>query len=1025
MRRPAASFVMATIICLALSMGVHAKKVAKKPAPTPRLDPTTKLVTDLPPDVKRQITAVPADTFLLAEYDFDDVFGTADPQGWIGVDLTAQDGYYFHIDDFVGLVGGLTPLEGSQSAWCGAQPDAGDPYLCGYATLPGYGNSWNQSWMFSCHAVSGDVRIDYLIRWDSEPGYDYTYVEYDTCDAVGTSWVNLKTYDNVGEGLGTAVVDSVAHGGDVRLRFHFVSDGAWSDDDGLWDTEGAVIIDSVTVTDGNNVIDFQDFETESPGDLATSDGDWTSEVEMPYGLYSGLFVGHTVLQEDPCVSNVTNLWAFFNGSTYDFACGGHPGQKVVPYENERGQYIHNEIWSPWIDWDTDIDGNPIPPTGDEWYHAFYEFDLYADLPLNPLVGQYWHVRSIIGGCPQSWQDRGFADFFYSKTWRHLSYGIGDLVDPGIEQLQLALMVMDLCGIWCGIYGTGECHTHAPLFDNVRATRIRYNGPQWRVRGLDLFQDNFSTDGTVTGSVRIDVAIDILPSSNPNILPGDSAVVNIFDGSGLATDTYTGVGPAAYAYIAVHPQNQPGKGGPALSDDTSRWPVVDSLVADGAMWYCIRLDTVFSASGYHQPDGFCVDLNDDLFTPGDTIFFYFSARNLAGGITYASVPVLGGVVLGSAAEARATAFEVTCLPANGLAPGTSILYVDDFDHRGAQPFFDTAFENMNINLDRYDVRDSHRNIDNGPGTRVSNVLTQVIPYYRTIIWNTGNLYSVALTDGVDYKSDDFGFLYSFMDNHSSLPGLYLSGDNLAVEWNGLTGASAVNFRNTFMDFTLINDDHQAVGHPVNPLAIGTTGSCFDHIPYPDTMVVFGGCPTINRFDVLDAPTTATVEMTYDGNAAHGAVLKQYTTNSMASQAGVFLSGFSYHYIRDDRPVGIIDRAEHLKDILNCLNQIVDDPIGTDDATAYRNWLAQNYPNPFNPTTAIRFSLREPGHVAVRIYNVRGQLVTTLVDGVKPAGQIHDVRWNGKNAAGQSVASGVYFYRITASDFVKTKKMVLLR
>ncbi|MCK5618048.1 MAG: hypothetical protein KAJ17_01550, partial [Candidatus Krumholzibacteria bacterium] len=618
----------------------------------------------------------------------------------------------------------------------------------------------------------------------------------------------------------------------------------------------------------------------------------------------------TVLQEDPCVSNLTNLWGFFNGSTYDFACGGHPGQKVVPYENERGQYILNEIWSPYIDWDTDIDGNPIPPTGTEWYHAFYEFDLYADLPLNALVGHYWHVRSIIGGCPQSWEDRGFADLFYGKTWRHLSYGIGDLVDPGIEQLQMALMVIDLCGIWCGIYGTGECHTHAPLFDNVRVTRLRYNGPRWSIRGLDLFQDNFSSDGTVTGSVRIDMANDILPSQNPNILPGDSAVVNIFEGAGLATDTYTGVGPAAYAYIAVHPQNQPGKAGAELSDDTSRWPVVDSLVADGIKWYCIRLDTVFSAAGSPQPDRFCVDLNDNLFTPGDTIFFYFSARNLSGGTSYASVPVLGGVVLGSAAEARATAFEVTCLPANALAGETDILYVDDFDHRGAQPFFDTAFELMGIKPDRYDVRDSHRNIDNEPGTRVKNMFAQVIPYYNTIIWNTGNL--GTLTDGVGLKSDDFEFLYDFIDNGLSKPGVYLSGDNLATGWNGLTGASAVNFRNTFMDFILINDDHQAVGHPVNPLVIGTTGSCFEHGGVRDTMIAYGGCPTINRFDVLDASGTATIDMTYDGNPAHGAVLKQYTPNAAAQMAGVVLSGFSYHYIRDDRPAGMIDRAEHLKD-----------------------------------------------------------------------------------------------------------------
>ncbi|RME19554.1 MAG: T9SS C-terminal target domain-containing protein, partial [Candidatus Zixiibacteriota bacterium] len=88
------------------------------------------------------------------------------------------------------------------------------------------------------------------------------------------------------------------------------------------------------------------------------------------------------------------------------------------------------------------------------------------------------------------------------------------------------------------------------------------------------------------------------------------------------------------------------------------------------------------------------------------------------------------------------------------------------------------------------------------------------------------------------------------------------------------------------------------------------------------------------------------------------------------------------------------------------------------------LNQNYPNPFNPTTEISFALPEAANVTLDIYNVLGQRVTSLINGELPAGE-HTVTWNGTNDAGASVASGVYFYRLTAGSFVQTKKMMMLK
>jgi hypothetical protein len=88
------------------------------------------------------------------------------------------------------------------------------------------------------------------------------------------------------------------------------------------------------------------------------------------------------------------------------------------------------------------------------------------------------------------------------------------------------------------------------------------------------------------------------------------------------------------------------------------------------------------------------------------------------------------------------------------------------------------------------------------------------------------------------------------------------------------------------------------------------------------------------------------------------------------------------------------------------------------------LHQNSPNPFNPTTRVAFDMPAAGDVEITVFNVLGQRVTDLVNGYREAGS-YDVIWDGKDDAGQSVASGVYFYRIKTDQFNDTKKMLLLK
>ncbi len=88
------------------------------------------------------------------------------------------------------------------------------------------------------------------------------------------------------------------------------------------------------------------------------------------------------------------------------------------------------------------------------------------------------------------------------------------------------------------------------------------------------------------------------------------------------------------------------------------------------------------------------------------------------------------------------------------------------------------------------------------------------------------------------------------------------------------------------------------------------------------------------------------------------------------------------------------------------------------------LYQNFPNPFNPSTIIRYDLPRQSHVTIRVFDILGQVVATLVDNEMDAG-VHSVEWNGRDQKGNRVSSGIYFYRIEAGDFTKTMKMMLAK
>ncbi|MDD3633569.1 MAG: T9SS type A sorting domain-containing protein, partial [Candidatus Cloacimonetes bacterium] len=139
------------------------------------------------------------------------------------------------------------------------------------------------------------------------------------------------------------------------------------------------------------------------------------------------------------------------------------------------------------------------------------------------------------------------------------------------------------------------------------------------------------------------------------------------------------------------------------------------------------------------------------------------------------------------------------------------------------------------------------------------------------------------------------------------------------------------------------------------------------------------------------------------------------------ASPITEGFSINYQTSASSIDLFYNINSRDDSLRIFTDTdVNDPIHPDITFS----LAQNYPNPFNPLTYITFSLPKEETAFLGIYNVKGQLVKTLINGIMNSGT-HRVQWNGLDDAGNSVSSGIYFYTLQSGNKSITHKMLLIK
>ena len=173
-------------------------------------------------------------------------------------------------------------------------------------------------------------------------------------------------------------------------------------------------------------------------------------------------------------------------------------------------------------------------------------------------------------------------------------------------------------------------------------------------------------------------------------------------------------------------------------------------------------------------------------------------------------------------------------------------------------------------------------------------------------------------------------------------------------------------------------------------------------------------TLDIWNIVADNETADSLLTYTFTTSNDSVIADYDTSG-----GILTLSSSNSYTGTSQlTIEVNDGYEIVKDSL--IVEVFDIPTGvTDNQIPMEFALRQNYPNPFNPVTTIEYTIPQNKFVSLQIYNIKGQLVKTLVSQKQEIGK-HSIQFDGNN-----FASGIYIYKLQAGNFVDVKKLVLMK
>ena len=952
------------------------------------------------------------------------------PAGWIGVNLSVPPDHGWQLADAHMTDGHATdmsqalpfdPLDtvNDHALWCG---NAGEDE---WAHSPGYGNFWLEWIRVDTQAAYHDsITIRFAYAADFEGGeQDYFTIQANAYNGYGNRVPEIfrndlpheRTFQEVEFTVRATDVGMVyfRNGIDIRFRSNYL--GSDQDGVGAFPSDiGAVWLDNLEIECDGALVFRADFEDGllPPGVRLESD----SEGEMDAGLWENLF------HEDRCVENVSPAWAFFgcwSGGTYPLPviCYGPP-------------YFHNAIESPALTRSHEAGipfGQPLDLEPDQTVHLDYW--LYRELPLNTLVFTRWQVAAVTASGQGPWVGDDVYYYGNEKRWLEMSHDataalLASANGEAIEGVAARLHMVDMCEQWCGIHGDGTGHNHTPYMDNVRVKLVGDASGAWAAAEASRFQDGFAPAG---GTLRIDAARNIEPAGSPVAVAGDSTVVNLSMPAhgGLAASFNAAAGelrPALHLWWRVTDGPHAGLLDAAMADPDAAdgiWsPYAGTQVFDGELWGVMQADS--AAWQGETATGFAFDFADEHFEPGDVLEYFFRAEAVDGHVETRPATAMSGD------PALRERHVLRCLPTAGAelllvaaAGGEPLPWREAFVYNGYQAY------------DVYTLLAPGEGLENGPARSAS---AAELEQYRVIVWDAGNVDAFTLGEAPDDKALDTDLLADWLAGSDHDAGLWLLGDGVARD----LGIGSP-FLETALGVDLLVEDtsYEELTDLLSP-RVRAVHPELAYLGGEPEVWVHGGCPVLPAIDLV-APVDTLAEATHlwedDGALGIAAGILNLdpegdgtALNDLGHASRTLFNPFGYARVRDlgyGLPVGVDYARLMVGHVLDRLFGLAGGPVvPANELPPARTALTAAWPNPFNPATTVAFSLAEPGPVTLRVYDLAGRRLLTLLDESREAGQ-HEVVWNGRDAQGRSLASGVFFVRMEAREFVGSRRVLLLK
>jgi hypothetical protein len=961
-----------------------------------------------------------------------------DFQGWTGKDFTDVQNAWRVSTFNAETLGGHGP--GNRAMWAGyTAAEQG-----GWITPPGYGNSWKMDLQWNSGPLSDPsqgqtVLLDFRFHLDVEPGYDFVKVEYDSAgqwrtvlamdgstrspsgefEAPGTAYAarGARPIRFVGDDYGGSGRDEIV------LRIRVESDAWWSDEDGHWDTDGAIQVDDIVVEwtdDGSSQQNVETFESNGPHAWVAASSPFAGDFSKVFPRFQDI---------DPCAENTTPVMTFIDDGTpprndiLGRSTGGSlspnwsygvPGGWVVNYDGglSYGSVgLRNGVISPPIAWD--VPGECDDGEGFRWMGVEVDWWLHTPGSVLGIIGWRW---STDGGA--SWSSVSTFNLYPLGSGSWIRYRLDQIPIESASpptHVQVVLQAHDLRAAYSHFPLDSS---PSPVFDNVRVVKFGRLAP---VFAISTIQDAFAFSGgwdvsTPSARADLDIPVKHLPYSPTgdlgpitayvqSVLPGveihDVRLLWSLDRNPLFEDALREVPTRTVdANVDV---SEPG-----------RWygEVVGSLLNGDPIegWYDVGLPEL------------------DFFYPGDVLRYALQATDSQGRVF--TVPAdLSGLRNGVGHDLYWT---VRGLPSLRDDTGTQprLLIVQ----RAGDPVrtrlalgqlglvegsdYDFWLQRAAgiVNITWAGIGASGR----GGATR-----DQLVGY-ESIVFLTGTRGGSwpLIGDGVTGDSSNEVELFTSWRELPGTRNLHLSGSDIAASLT--LSASLQTFLQMVLgvrfDDTNVRDEiggRQMNGvmpmHPPFQKRFVVHNACSTQLG-PDSVAPLGNAWAAHRFlDASDAITEASAS-----------VLRVEDLAGDTKRTVLFPFGLTQLGPDEEGSTTTQTTAAQLLDEVLTWFGVSSGSGAATDTPSPRPLLSplRAHPNPFNPRIEIALQLGRSASLRVEVFDLRGAKTATLFDGQHQAGEVR-MSWDARDDSGQAVASGVYLLRATAEGEKVHEKVALIR